>query len=84
MFQRQTQIVGTGYGANNISYLPDNTFPLFNYFGHGGILPSFHWNVVQGGQSWVNPSLRVIGNPGIANGNMVGQPVLDTRGINGT
>lgn len=83
-FQRQTQIVGSGYGANNISYVPGFSFPLFNYFGRGGILPTFHWNVIQGEQSWVNPVLRVIGNPGIQNGEMVGQPVIDARGINGT
>lgn len=82
-FQRQTQIVGTGYGANDISYLPGNSFPLFNFFGRGGILPTFHWGITQPPQFWVNPALMTIGNPGIQNGQMIGQPQIDTRGING-
>lgn len=83
-FQRQTQIVNTGYGANNISVSPGWTFPLFNFFGHGGILPSFHWSILQGQQLWVNPVKKIIGNPGIQNGQMIGQPQIDSRGINGT
>lgn len=83
-FKRQTQIVNSGYGANNVSYLPGTTFPLFNYFGWGGIIPSFNWRVVQPEQFWVNPVQVVIGNPGVQNGQGVGQPLIDNRGINGT
>jgi len=84
MFKRQTQIVNTGYGANNVTYLPDTTNPLFNAFGRGGILPTFHWEVLQGAQMWVNPALRVIGNPGVLSAQWALQPLIDTRGINGT
>lgn len=82
-FVRQSQIVNSGYGANNIAAEPNYTFPLFNYFG-AGILPNFFWQITQPEQFWVNPVLRVIGNPGIQNGQMIGQPQIDARGINGT
>lgn len=82
-FERQQQIVSSGYGANNISYFPAFTFPLFNYFGRGGILPKRHWQIMQPEQLWVNPALMVIGNPGVQNGQMIGQPQLDLRGLTG-
>jgi hypothetical protein len=82
-FVRRAEITQTGYGANDIAYLPDFTFPLRNIFGIGAILPKFHWQILQPEQYWVNPALRVIGNPGVQNGQMIGQPQIDTRGING-
>lgn len=81
-FKRNTQLYGMGYGASNVAYLPTFQFPYYNFWGTG-IVPQFHWQIVQPEQLWVNPALRVIGNPGIQNAQMIGQPQLDTRGIVG-
>lgn len=80
-FQRQVQNYTLGVGANNVSYIPDFSFPLYNFFGDGGIVTKFKWDMIQGSQYWVNPALKIIGNPGIQNGQGIGQPQLDTRGI---
>ncbi len=95
-FVRNSQNCCLGVGANNIAYIPDNMKPLFNYFGNGGIIPglagnkcgmawpSFRWQQIEGPQFWVNPALPVIGLPGIVNGQLVGQPLIDTRSVAGT
>lgn len=73
-----------GYGVKNATYLPEITNPLFNAFGRGGIVPIVVWNVFQTGNLWVNPSLPVIGLPGVQAGQAALQPLLDTRrGVNG-
>ena len=87
MFKRNVQNLGLGVGANNVTFLPDNQNPLFSYFGAGiipGLANRFRWRMTQPEQSWVNPALRVIGLPGVAVGQFIGQPLIDTRrGVNG-
>ena len=87
IFKRQSQNCCLGVGANNISYLPDTTNPLFSYFGAGiltGGFKHFHWRMLQGNAFWVNPALPVIGLPGIVSGQSAMQPLIDTRmGVNG-
>jgi hypothetical protein len=85
-FRRNVDKCCLGVGANNITYLPDTTKPLFSYFGTGiltGGFQGFHWKMLQGEAFWTNPALPVIGLPGIISGQSAMQPLIDTRsGIN--
>ena len=71
-----------GYGVKSAAYLPDFANPLFSAVGTG-IFPIKSWDI-YGANVWVNPSLPVIGLPGIMAGSAILQPLLDTRkGVNG-
>ena len=73
-----------GFGAKIATWLPDFVNPLFNAFGRGGIVPIRRWDICEGANLWVNPSLMVIGLPGVQAGQAILQPLLDTRkGVNG-
>lgn len=85
-FFRNSQNDSLGVGANNVSYLMDTTKPLFSYTGAGiipGVLPNFHWNVVQGHASIQDQNSRLSGLPGIVQGQYFGAPLVDTRGLYG-
>lgn len=83
-YRANLEIEALGYGAKPYAYLPDFANPLFNAFGRAGIVPIMNWQITQAGNLWVNPSLPVIGLPGVQAGQAAMQPLLDTRrGVNG-
>lgn len=83
-FRPNVENQSLGYGVKTFAYQPGFSNPLFNFFGRMGYVPIMNWQITQGANLWVNPSLPVIGLPGVQAGQAVGQPLLDTRrGVNG-
>ena len=83
-YRDNREIESLGYGANPYAWLPGFSNPLFNAFGRMGYVPIMNWQITHGDNKWVNPSLMVIGLPGVQSGQSIMQPLSDTRkGVNG-
>ncbi|HEY6019400.1 MAG TPA: hypothetical protein VIY48_05675 [Candidatus Paceibacterota bacterium] len=69
-------------GAQQYAFEPRFTLPLYTLPGPGTPV-AYQWNVTQPEQLWFNQSQVMDGIIGIQAGTLTGQPLVDTRGVNG-